>query len=104
MNIKEHFVGDGRLHRAKIKSKSGKFTFSIIAGEFAYSEPRTFVPDKDYEEVEIAVFDENEAWATREQVKCLFPIIGEGEYVNGDGHNIFPYVPIELVEQAINAL
>jgi len=103
MNIKEHFkCEDGLMDRARIKSKSGRFEFSIVAGEYAYSTPRHLMNSHNYKEVEVAIFNEEGDWAKREEVEFLFPILGEGEY-GGMEHAVFAYIPVSAVEQAIEA-
>jgi len=114
LNLKPLFVlrDEGSKYasyQAKFLSKSGKFLFSVIAGEHQYSSPREFLEDREYEEVEVAIFNaETGDWATKEEASPVFPFIGEGEYScwedSGSCTAVFPYIPVADLEKAWEAL
>lgn len=92
-----------RSWQAKIPSKSGKFMFSIVAGESLYSRPRQFMEQPNYSEMEVGIFStERNNWATYEEVKPVFPAIGEGEAESGQP--VFPYVDVKKIVEAIDLL
>lgn len=98
---------DERSYQAYIPTKSGKLIMSVVCGEGLYSSPREKVKDKkEYTEVEIAFFNaDTENWASYNEVKEAFPIIGEGEYYYSDEEldeprcAVFSYVEVEKVNQ-----
>jgi hypothetical protein len=97
--------GFDKSHQAKIPTKSGKFYLSVVAGPHQYSNPRDYVEDCNYTEVELAIFTTENEWASKEQASPVFPIIGKGEYEFEYGNSaVFAYVPIELIEKCIEVL
>jgi len=97
-------------YQAKIQSKSGEFMLSVIAGLDSYSQPRADIDDPAfYSMVEVAVFTKDGEWASLEQVKPLFPIIGMGEYEYVDdsissNKCVWGYVDISLIDACVEAL
>jgi hypothetical protein len=102
--------------QALIPTKSGKFTVSMVAGYGLYSHPRTDDVESvtEFTEVELAIFREDGQWASFDDVKPIFDIIGHGEYydTSEDAENqnhlpsmsVFGYIPVSKVEDVINAL
>ena len=58
----------------------------MVAGTGLYSQPRTDDVEStdEFTKVEIAVFRENGEWASYNDVKPIFTIIGNGEYCEGN--------------------
>lgn len=117
MNIKNLFIErDTNSHQAKIPTKSGKLYLSIVAGEHLYSTPRELVKDGSYSQVEIAIFNlETNNWASYNEVKPIFPIIGEGEYRNEDYDDlainpdnpqnaVFGYIDVNQIKKCLEVL
>lgn len=94
---------DEHSHQAWIPTKSGKLIMSVVCGQYLYSSPREKVEPNEYTEVEVAFFNaETLNWASYNEVKEAFPIIGEGEYYEGDDNQqpisgVFGYVEVEKV-------
>lgn len=102
-------------YRAFFATKSGKFKLSVIAGEYAYSEPRANVDTEQYSKVEIAIFYVDETkfdWASYSQLKeaGAFDILGtEGEYEGAENIDspqsfVFGYINRNKVEQLYNGI
>lgn len=114
MKIKNLFVKRGQGEyasvQAQIPTKSGKLYLSLVAGQGLYSTPRKYLVDRDYAEVEVAVFNmETNSWASYNEVKPIFDIIGKGEYEYSDESDdpkcaVFGYVDIELIEKCLEIL
>ena len=94
-------------YQAWIPTKSGKLIMSVVCGQGLYSSPREKVKDtEEYTEVEVVFFNaETNNWASYNEVKEAFPIIGEGEYYYSDEEldesrsAVFGYVEVEKVNQ-----
>ena len=95
---------DEYSHQAWIPTKSGKLIMSVVCGQGLYSSPREKVKDtEEYTAVEVTFFNaETLKWASYNEVKEAFPIIGEGEYAYAEEYNqpisgVFSYVEVEKV-------
>lgn len=104
------FRFDRESYQAKIPTKSGNFVLSIVAGEHLYCTPRESMREPNYTEVELAIFDKNGNWASYNQAKPAFEILGTtGEY-SGTGNSdepqssVFGWVPVDKIENLINTL
>lgn len=75
--------------RPRIVCKDG-FSMSVQAGFYLYSTPRADIRSGDYEEVEIGFPSEKEDLIC-EYAEC------PGDYTE----TVYPYVPVEIVEQVI---
>lgn len=114
MNILEQLKKrNEKSYQALADTKSGNLYLSVVAGEHLYSEPREFMPSSsDYSEVELAIFNKKtNEWASWNEVKDIFPIIGNGEYTDVNYSDdtpkdldasqcaVFGYVDINLINQ-----
>ena len=96
---------DERSYQAWLPTKSGKLIMSVVCGQGLYSSPREKVKPNEYTSVEVAFFNaETLKWASYNEVKEAFPIIGEGEYAYAEEYNqpisgVFGYVEVEKVNQ-----
>lgn len=98
---------DERSVQAYIPTKSGKLIMSVVGGEGLYSSPREKVETEEYTELELAVFNmKTEQWASYNQVKHIFELIGEGEYYDlGEEDNdnpccaVFGYIEVEKLNK-----
>ena len=92
-------------YQAWIPTKSGKLIMSVVAGNGLYSSPREKVKPNEYTLLEVAFFNaETNKWASYNEVKEAFSIIGEGEYryaeeTNEPTNAVFGYVEVEKVNQ-----
>jgi hypothetical protein len=98
-----------KSHQAKIPTKSGKLFLSVVAGPGLYSSPKEYRKNCDYTEVEVAIFNaETNNWASFNEVKPVFSIIGMGEYYEGDNDNpqnaVFGHIDITLIPACIEVL
>lgn len=104
------FRFDRRSFQAKIPTKSGKFILSIVAGEHLYCTPRESMEKPNYTEVELAIFDENGNWASYNQAKPAFEVIGTtGEYSETEDNDkpqrsVFGWVAVNKLEKLIDIL
>jgi len=102
-----------RTLQAWIPTKSGKLIMSIVCGESLYCTPRqSNLKAEEYSEFEVAIFDgETGDWASYNQVKPVFDLLGKGEYYEKDWDNnpkdldkpqnaVFGYIPREAIEKA----
>lgn len=93
--------------QAYIPTKSGKLIMSVVGGEGMYSSPREIVKTEEYTKLELAVFNmETGQWASYNEVKPIFNLIGEGEYYDSgeeDNNNpscsVFGYVEVEKLNK-----
>ena len=104
MNIKFEKFGD--RYCSKFPTKSGKLKLSIIAGEYCYSTPRSEEKDSStYTEVELAIFDKTNRWASKAQLQEVFKILGtEGEHATNESlesrrADVIGWVPIEKIKE-----
>lgn len=93
--------------QAYIPTKSGRLIMSVVGGEGLYSLPREKVKTEEYTKLELAVFNmETEKWASYNEVKHIFELIGEGEYYDlgeEDSNNpcsaVFSYIEVEKLNK-----
>lgn len=97
---------DDKRYQAYIPTKSGKLILSVVAGEGLYSSPRAKVKTEEYTELELAVFNmETKEWASYNEVKPIFELIGKGEYVSDEESNdkpscsVFAYIEVERLNK-----
>jgi len=98
---------DERSYQAYIPTKSGKLIMSVVGGEGLYSSPREKVKTEEYTELELAVFNmETNKWASYNEVKPIFELIGKGEYYDlGEEENnnpscaVFGYIEVEKLNK-----
>ena len=99
---------DERSYQAYIPTKSGKLIMSVVGGEGLYSSPRKKVKTEEYTNLELAIFNmETEQWASYNEVKPIFELIGEGEYYDdlGEEENyiprcaVFGYIEVEKLNK-----
>ena len=93
--------------QAYIPTKSGKLIMSVVGGERLYSSPREKVKTEEYTKLELAVFNmKTGQWASYNEVKPIFELIGEGEYYDlGEESNdepicaVFGYIEVEKLNK-----
>ena len=94
-------------YQAYIPTKSGKLIMSVVGGERLYSSPREKVETEEYTTLELAIFNmETEQWASYNEVKPIFELIGEGGYYDlgeEDNNNprcaVFGYIEVEKLNK-----
>lgn len=93
--------------QAYIPTKSGKLIMSVVGGRGLYSSPREKVKTEEYTDLELAIFNmETGQWASYNEVKPIFGLIGEGEYydLGEEGNNnpscaVFGYIEVEKLNK-----
>ena len=98
---------DERSYQAYIPTKSGKLIMSVVGGEGLYSSPREKVKTEEYTKLELAIFNmETNQWASYNEVKAIFELIGEGEYydLEDESNNeprcaVFGYIEVEQINK-----
>lgn len=102
MNIK--FEKDWNAFHSKFPTKSGNLILSIRAGEHFCSTPRSEEKDSSaYTEVELAIFDKKDRWASKTQLQEVFKILGtEGEHATNQSMvsrraDVIGWVPLNKI-------
>ena len=98
---------DNKSYQAYIPTKSGKLIMSVVAGEGLYSSPREKVKTEEYIELELAIFNmETDNWASYNEVKPIFELIGKGEYYdlgeeknNNPSSAVFGYIEVDKINK-----
>ena len=93
--------------QAYIPTKSGKLIMSVVGGEGSYSTPRKKIKTEEYTTLELAVFNMKTGnWASYNEVKPIFELIGEGEYYdlgeevnNNPSCAVFDYIEVEKLNK-----
>ncbi len=99
-------IGDFRLFNP---IKVGKYTLSIQAHSGAYCKPAASLGIADYEEFEVAIFDENDDWVKPDNSSEVFAKGPDDEWGAWteywpDGSSVGGYVPVKIVQQLFRHL